>query len=559
MSATRLRYKFMTKNSRYLIFLLAGFALYYLIPIGYRALWQPDETRYAEISREMLASGDWVVPHFFDLRYFEKPIMGYWINSIGQWLFGHNNFAVRAGSVFSTGLTALMVAWLAFAMWRDKRTAIYAAMIFLTSFLVYGVGSYAVLDPMISLWLTASMCCFWLAMQAKTPAGQAGGFILLGFACGLGVMTKGFLALAVPVISVLPWVISQRRWKTLLLFGPLAVISAVIICLPWGLAIHAREADFWRYFFWVEHVQRFADENAQHKAPFWYYLPIALAGALPWLGLLPGALRLGWCTRRQNHHAFYLLAWVIMPFILFSIAKGKLLTYILPCFAPLAILMAHYVSQARRGVTLNGWINLLFGLLSMLIVLLLLSPWGLSSKPLYSQNEGLKVVYAMLAFALWMITGLFSLRHNKRYWQLAALCPLGLAFFIGIAIPEQVTDAKQPQSFLRTVYQPLSASRYILVDNPGIASAISWELQRSDIILFNHRGEMRYGLQYPDAAGKLITEDDFPAWLQQQRQHGAVSVVLRRPRDEQRCAPALPQPDFLFCRGRLAFLQYQAN
>ncbi|EPG7065597.1 lipid IV(A) 4-amino-4-deoxy-L-arabinosyltransferase [Serratia marcescens] len=542
------------------IVLAVFFALVYLIPLNGRLLWQPDETRYAEISREMLQRGDWVVPHLLGLRYFEKPVAGYWFNNISQWLFGENNFAVRFGSVFSTGMTALLVFALAMLMWRNARRASLAALMFLSMVLVFSIGTYSVLDPMISLWLAAAMVSYYLTLKATSVKGKLGAYALLGLACGMGFMTKGFLALAVPVIAVIPIVIQQRRIKDLLCYGPVAIVTATLLSLPWALAIAQREPDFWNYFFWVEHIQRFAEDNAQHKAPFWYYLPVLLAAVLPWLALLPGALLKGWHERVQRPELFFLLSWALMPLIFFSIAKGKLPTYILPCMAPLALLMTAYAEDyaatlRARLFKANAWLNGLFGLIGI-VALVVLSSGLLPKAHLFTPQEWPKLVLGLIAFGGWLLFALVSVRDNGRQWRWAAACPVLLCLVIGYAIPQQVTDSKLPQNFARATMAELSDSRYVLSDSVGLAAGLAWELKRSDVLMYSQKGEVGYGLEYPDAKGHLISDADFPQWLAQARKQGNVSLVLQLSRGEA-LPQELPAADKVDRMNRLVLMLYK--
>ena len=410
-----------------------------------------------------------------------------------------------------------------------------------------------------TLWLALAMCSFWGAAQAHSRSGKILGYVLLGVACGMGVMTKGFLALAVPVVGVLPWVIARKRWREVLTYGWLAVIVCTLVVLPWGLAIAQREPDFWRYFFWVEHIQRFAEKDAQHKAPFWYYIPFLIAGSLPWLALLPGALKRGWLERDEARGALYLLGWVAMPFLFFSIAKGKLPTYILPCFAPLSILMARYALEAAKtgakALRINGMINLGVGLLG-LIAVLVVSPWAFMHKPVWTKIELYKCLLAAIAFAVWALMGWLAMKDSGRRWSLAALCPLGLALLVGFAIPDRVIDSKQPQFLVDIVSESLQPSRYVLTNNVGIAGGLAWELKRSDIIMFDKQGELKYGLDWPDAQGSFVSQAGFADWLAAHRQQGPVSLVLLMDKGESMLDLPLPKPDNAYELGRVVFLQY---
>ncbi len=510
------------RNRLYILLLFVFFLMAYILPLGFRYLIIPDETRYAEIPREMIAAGDWVVPRLNGLRYFEKPVMGYWVHACSLLLFGENNFAVRLPSALAVGLSTLFIYLLLRSLpttsnREDNFPAIFASLIFLSCFEVFGVGTTAVLDSLFSFFLTATIVGFYFATEAKVGSIKEKGFLLLsGIFCGLAFLTKGFLALAIPVLVLVPYLVWQRRYIDVLRMSWLPILAAVLVSLPWGILVHLRAPDFWHYFFWNEHVRRFLAEDAQHKESFWYFFIAAPVMFMPWTLLIPaagaGLMKDNTEKDRKNRMIRFAVCWLVLPFLFFSFSNGKLLTYILPCFPPFAILTAlgiqHYLTEedGRKILFQGGVIGnaILFGLL--LVVLLFVQHRSFDGIPLYSSTE--KPILAAIGFFVFIILCIkaYRVQQTRRRTLFLGFAPLCLFFLLSFIIPDPTIESKMPGVFLQQHLQQIGKNSLVIADE-HVVRAVCWYLKRSDIYILGSAKELQYGLSYQDAIGRSLDKE----------------------------------------------------
>ncbi|MGE1172990.1 lipid IV(A) 4-amino-4-deoxy-L-arabinosyltransferase [Pseudomonas sp. BW7P1] len=541
-------------SKRWALPLLIGLLLLaYLLPLGTHGLWIPDETRYAQISQDMLLSGNWVSPHFMGLRYFEKPIAGYWMIALGQELFGQNLFGVRFASALSTGLSVLLCFLVARRLWNEPSKSFICALLYMSFTVVAGQAGYANLDPQFTFWVNLSLVALWFAVDSHSTRQRVISWAVLGLACGMGFMTKGFLAWLLPVLIALPWMLWQKRWRELLIYGPVAVVVAIVVSLPWVLAVHSQEPDYWRFFFWHEHIRRFAGDDAQHDAPWWFYLPLLVAFSLPWVGMLVPAFKQAWQTRTQPGIAFLLL-WLVMPLAFFSTANGKLPTYILPCLLPLALLLGHALAdrlrlEQGRALSVNGLLNLVLGVVTLIALVYLQL-----KKPVYD-HELHSMVLVFIALIGWIIANLAQAFLPLQCWAAPALGSLLLVGVLPAALPKSVVANKTPDQFILHHLDELSGTTHLLSNDLGAASALAWRLKQPKVALYNTVGELKYGLSYPEGAQQRITTDEVQQWVRDARRTGSVGVVMRvKGDDELHEVDLLPKDGTRYEQGNLVII-----
>jgi 4-amino-4-deoxy-L-arabinose transferase-like glycosyltransferase len=346
-----------------------------LLNLGHAALFDPDEGRHAEIAREILVSGHWLTPTLDFAPYHEKPILFYWLAALAMKLLGVNEWAARLPSALAACATVAVTAWWG-ARFLDRLTGVLAGLLLATAGAYVVLGRLVVVDMTLTWWIAAA---FFYGAAWLLEGGALGWPIWPFYALiGVATLTKGPVAIVLAVLTFGLFVARpglSRRLRRFRLWQGLAILFAVAGTWYVTAALVA-PAYMWE-FLWTNNVQRFLAGSGGHRSNPFAYLYLLPLIFLPWSLFLPSVvLHNRDAPRRTAPRSIeFCTVWVAVVFVFFSLSKGKLATYLLPLFPPLALLTADALGPfLKREPLRRGQIRNESAALWALAALLLAAP-----------------------------------------------------------------------------------------------------------------------------------------------------------------------------------------
>lgn len=408
-----------TRRELVIVFLI--FLFLYLVGASVPLLGVPDEARYVEIPREMIVLHDYITPHLNFLKYFEKPPLFYWMQCLAIKTLGFHRLVYRLPTLLM-GVCGVLMTFFFTYRWYGRKTAWIAGFILAFSPLYFIMAHYITLDMTLSVFLSASLLCFITAAELDrthpTQKWYARGFYVFS---ALAVMTKGLIGLLLPGMIAILWILTTNNWSVLKKSRmPSGIALFLIITLPWHYLVGTRNAEFWYFYFVEQQWLRYLTYGAQRYKSHWFFIPVLLLGAFPWIALLPSTFsnalkNLTRKTTLQSRERF-LWIWVISLFVFFSFSKSQLMPYILPLFPPLAILLSHYLYRTltTQPQRLSFPIFLMLtGILANIVIIAILPRYFPTHDPIRGPHSLLILNY--IQFAGLLLGGWFWLqRHNSR-------------------------------------------------------------------------------------------------------------------------------------------------
>jgi 4-amino-4-deoxy-L-arabinose transferase-like glycosyltransferase len=498
------------KSPTFLWGLLIVFALIWFYLLGLRTLVPTDEGRYAEMAREMIASHDWITTRLNGIKYFEKPPLQTWMNAITFELFGLGEWQARLWTGLCGFFGVLLTAYTGRRVFNGH-IGFYAALVLGSSLLWSGMGHVNTLDMGLAGMMTLSLCGLLIAQRNRaTPDEQRNWMLVCWAGMALAVLSKGLIGIVLPGAVLVLYTLAARDWAIWKRLHPVkGLLLFLAITVPWFALVSMRNPEFARFFFIHEHFQRFTSKIHHRDGAWYYFVPILVAGIVPWLGVLLQSLREG---LRDQHESVLggsaygvagrgfqpkkmLLIWSVFIFVFFSISDSKLPSYILPIFPALALLAAAYLDRARSGaIYLSAAV---FGLPAAIGMAFVARIPG-TAKDAFSAAllvQHLPWIYAALALIVAGAAGAAWTARRHKDW---AVVLLALSGFLAGQI---VMLGHEPQGRYSAGVDHLPAIRAELTPDTQMylvgryEQALPFYLQRT-MTLVEHSDEMAFGLEH---------------------------------------------------------------
>ncbi|MBU0753194.1 MAG: phospholipid carrier-dependent glycosyltransferase [Gammaproteobacteria bacterium] len=486
-------------RSRALWLLAVLFAVLWFGTLEYRKLVKPDEGRYGEIPREMVASGDWLTPRLNGIKYFEKPPLQYWATAAGYTVFGEHHWTVRLWPAL-TGFFGILFTGFVTMRLFGAAAGWVAAGVLGGSLLYAMLGHVAVLDMSLSVFLASAIFAFVMAQRDAASPRETRNWMWAAYALlALAVLTKGLVGLVLPAATLVAYTLWQRDWglwKKLHLVSGLAIFFA--IAAPWFVAVSLANPEFFNFFFIHEHFQRFLTKVHRRYAPMWYFVPILLVGLMPWtlamFGGLWRAVKADPTSRFQP--ARFLLAWCVVVFGFFSVSSSKLVPYILPIFPALAALIGIWWMRASPAVL--KWQALFWAPVGLLIVTMapFMVVFGDEQMPVAMFNAWVPwMIAAGVALAAGAVIAFWLARTSR---PLAAALALGLGGHVALQAGFLGMDSIAPATSTWHITQKIKPD--LTPDMPFFSvgmydQTIPFYLKRT-VQMVEHTDELKHGIAW---------------------------------------------------------------
>ena len=443
-------------------FLLSIGFLVLFFHLGARDLWEPDETRYAVVAREMRETGNWVLPHLNGEVYAEKPPLFFWLVNLSTFFgYADNEVTNRLPSALA-GLITILLTFLFGERLFNTRVGFLSGLVLTTCFLFPQLSRWMMLDSLLTLFFLLTLFCFYLGYEKEKRRRRY--YVLAGLFIGLGVLTKGPIAYLPILIFLIVGFFQEglkKFWNRDLLLG---CLLSLVVVLIWSIpAFLTGGKDYFEWLLFQQAVQTYAKGGSHfHPQPFIFYFIRFPIEFFPWIVFLPSAFFLGLRKARDKRkELLFLSIWFLFIFLFFTLAKGKKDNYLLPLYPAAALIV---------GWLWDSWISsgegrkaIPFGLLfltSLFFVALVLIIIGYPEKvdPRFQSYGLLGISILSYLFIGGMLSILFSFKGKR----LLAFMSLAVSFIIfhlhiSYALPPQFNSQRSMRVFSEKVLKRMEA------------------------------------------------------------------------------------------------------